>query len=144
MQYRIYDRVISKIFSFFFIFYDFKSTPYLQKEFNNLIKLESSSSVLWFLWPHIFFNFSLSTHFTMNSSSNTEHYIGIVQIWCNKFAEVLGLGWDKSISRSWLELCQNFNSLTGTFTKLSSKPGDKEAQTSCKEIKENVYPAWTI
>ena len=38
--------------------------------------------------------------------------------------------------------CQNFNSLTGTFTKLSSKPGDKEAQTSCKEIKENVFPAW--
>ena len=69
--------------------------------------------------------------------------IGIVQRWCNKLAEVLGLGWDKSISRSWLELCQNFNSLTGTFTKLSSKPGDKEAQTSCKEIKENVYPAQT-
>ena len=63
---------------------------------------------------------------------------------CNKFAEVLGLGWDKSISRSWLEVCQNFNSLTGTFTKVSSKPGDKEAQTSCKESKENIYPAWTL
>ena len=67
-----------------------------------------------------------------------------IERWCNKFAEVLGLGWDKSISRSWLDVSQNFNSLTGTFTKVSSKPGDKEAQTSCKESKENIYPAWTL
>ena len=79
--------------------------------------------------PPIVFN---TTKTPANKSANIER-------WCNKFAEVLGLGWDKSISRSWLEVCQNFNSLTGTFTKVSSKPGDKEVPTSCKEIKENVY-----